>query len=109
MMRITDEDIERALDFLRDTATEAAQARADRIYLEEYRKSLKAQIMKENAGLPIGAQEREAYLDERYKEHLRAYRESVFIDEKHRFLHSAALAKIEAWRSQSANERAARI
>ena len=63
---ITEEEVEKAIDYLRDTAVEAAQARADRIYLEEYRKSLKAIIMSEFAGLAIGAQERQAYRDQRY-------------------------------------------
>ena len=53
---ITEEEVEKAIDYLRDTAVDAAQARADRIYLEEYRKSLKAMIMSEFAGLAIGAQ-----------------------------------------------------
>ena len=42
---ISQRDIEKALDFLRDSAEEAAVSRSNRIYLEEYRKSLKAQLM----------------------------------------------------------------
>ena len=106
---ITEEEVEKAIDYLRDTAIEAAQARADRIYLEEYRKSLKAMIMSEFAGLAIGAQERQAYRDKRYTDHLEALKQAVFSDEKIRFLRVAASAKIEAWRSQSANLRAVTI
>ena len=43
---ITDLEIEKAVDYLRDNATKAAQARANRIYLEEYRKTIKAEIMR---------------------------------------------------------------
>lgn len=103
---ITDDEIDKALDYLRDSASAAAQARANRVYVEEYRKTVKAQIMKEHAELPIGAQEREAYADQRYIEHLIALRDAVFTDERHRFLLSAAQAKIDAWRTQSSNERA---
>lgn len=106
---ITEEEVEKAIDYLRDTAVEAAQARADRIYLEEYRKSLKAMIMSEFAGLAIGAQERQAYRDQRYVDHLEALKQAVFADEKIRFMRVAASAKIEAWRSQSANQRAVTI
>lgn len=103
---IEDRDIEQALDFLRDNAIPAAQARANRVYLDEYRKTLKAQIMKENAGLAIGAQEREAYADARYVSHLEAIKEAVFEDERFRFLIAGAEAKISAWQTQSRIHRA---
>ncbi len=103
---ITDEEIDKALDFLRDNAREAAQAKADRVYVEEYRKTLKAQIMKEHASLSAVLQEREAYADPRYVEHLEAIKEAVRLDEFSRFMRVAAEAKIEAWRTQSSNSRA---
>jgi|SRR6185369_13488308 len=103
---ITDEEIDKALDFLRDNARDAAQARADRVYVEEYRKTLKATLMKEHGGLSAVLQEREAYSDPRYVEHLEAIREAVKVDEFHRFMRIAAEAKVEAWRTQSSNSRA---
>ncbi len=102
---ITDEEISKALDYLRDSAPKAAKARAERIYVEEYRKTMKAQLMKEHAGEALGAQEREAYADPRYLEHLQAIREAVREDEHLRFMRVAAEAKIEAWRSMCANNR----
>lgn len=106
---VTEEEVDKALDFLRDNSSAAAQAKATRIYLEEYRKSLKAMVMKEHASLPIGAQEREAYASEEYLKHLGALKDAVFEDERLRFLMKAAEAKIEAWRSQSANYRAMKV
>ena len=106
---ICDEDIEKALDFLRDNAESAAKARAERIYLEEYRKSLKAILMKEHNGESGIIQERNAYSDVRYIGHLNAIKNAVYEDERYRFLRGAAEAKIEAWRSQSANYRAMKI
>jgi len=103
---ISEKEIDDALDYLQDSAEKAAKARAERIYLEEYRKSLKAQLQKEHIGETIGAQEREAYDDPRYKDHLKAMRDAVFRDEKERFLREAKLALIEAWRTQSSNARA---
>ena len=102
---ITDEEIDKALDFLRDNAREAAQARADRVYVTEYRKYLKATLMKEHGSLSAVLQEREAYSDPRYVEHLEAIRDAVAQDEQHRFMRVAAEAKIEAWRTQSSNNR----
>jgi hypothetical protein len=106
---ITEQEIERALSYLRDNADAAAKARAERIYVEEYRKTVKAIIMKEHADKPLMAQEREAYADDRYVSHLDAIREAVALDERHRFLLAAAEAKIEAWRTQSSNERAMKV
>lgn len=106
---ISETEVDKALDYLRDNADSAARARAERIYVEEYRKTVKAQIMKEHDGIPISAQEREAYADVRYIAHLDALREAVFQDEKHRFLLEAAKAKCDAWRTQCATERAMKL
>lgn len=103
---ITDDEIDKALDYLRDNARDAAQAKAERIYVEEYRKVIKATLMKEHGSLSAVLQEREAYADPRYSQHLEAIREAVQIDEQHRFMRGAADAKIEAWRTQSSNSRA---
>ena len=106
---IPDDDVEKAIDYLRDNANAAAQARANRIYMDEFRKSLKALIMKEHLDLSVNAQEREAYADQRYADHLNAMKQAIAIDEKMRFTRVAAEAKIEAWRSMSANHRAIKI
>ena len=58
-----------------------------------------------HASLPVAAQEREALADERYLDHLSALRIAVEDDEKMRWLKAAAEAKIEAWRTQAANQR----
>lgn len=106
---ISEDEIDKALDYLRDNANAAAVARAERIYVEEYRKVVKAQIMQEHAAKALAAQEREAYADDRYMVHLEAIRQAVAADERHKFLLSAAQAKIEAWRTQSSNERANKL
>src|SRR5262245_30756526 len=106
---ISDEEVEQALHYLMNSARGAADARATRQYVEEYRKVIKAQLMTEHADLPLGAQEREAYSDKRYMDHLQAIREAVAEDERRRFMREAASAKIEAWRTQCSNERANRL
>ncbi len=106
---ITDDEIEKALDWLRDNSNPAAQARANRMYLEEFRRTLKGQIMRENIEMPVSAQEREAYADTRYKDFLESYKEAIRLDEHYRFLRQSALAKIEAWRTLSSNNRASGI
>jgi len=98
---ISQKDIEKALDFLRDSAEYAAQHRANRVYAEEYRKTLKAKLMSESADMPVNAQEREAYKNPDYVVHLEAIKEAVYEDEKIRFLIEAAKAKISAWQTMA--------
>lgn len=102
---ITDEDTEKAVDYLRNNARPAAQAKANRIYMDEYRKVVKSQIMKQRDGA-LGAQERDAYADVKYQQHLEVLRDAIEKDEYHKWMMVAAEAKIEAWRTQRATERA---
>jgi len=103
---ITDADIEKALDYLRDTAKPAAKAKAEREYLDEYKKVLKATIMRELSGESLGAQESRALADARYLTHLNVWKEAVERDVYFSWMKVSAEAKIEAWRTQSSNERA---
>ena len=106
---IDEKEVESAVDWLRDTANEAAQKRAERLYLDEYRKVLRAQLMKQHMDLPVSAQEREALADPKYAEHLQALKIAIDEDERMRFLRVAAEAKIEAWRSMNANHRSIKV
>jgi hypothetical protein len=105
---VADINVFKCLDFIRDRAPEYAQARANRVYMEEFRKSKKALLMKqaETAGhSAVSAQEREAYANEGYIAHLEALRDAVEAEENLRWMMIAAQAKIEVWRTISANQR----
>lgn len=106
---ISEAEIQKAVDFLRDSAPKIAQARAEMMYHDEYRKSLKAMLMKEHIDESLGAQEREAYADQRYQEHLNAMRAAIAKYETLRAQREAAAIKIEAWRSMSANYRGIKV
>jgi hypothetical protein len=106
---ISDDDVDRALNWLVSNADKAAQARAERVYVEEYRKTLKAKLMIEAAQAGAGsvaAQEVMAYAHPNYKAHLEAIKEAVEVDERFRWLQVTAEARIEAWRTASSNARA---
>lgn len=99
----------KALDFIRDNAPAYAKAKAERIYLEEFRKTKKALCMKaaEVAGSnAVNAQEREAYADPEYQALLQGLRAAVEEEERLRWLIVGAQAKIEVWRTIEANRRA---
>jgi hypothetical protein len=102
-------NIFRVLDYIRDNAKSYAQAKANRIYLEEYRKTLKASLMQKAQSQGVtasAAQERDAYAAPEYEAHLKALSAAVEEEESLRWLLIAAQAKVEVWRSIGANQRA---
>jgi hypothetical protein len=106
---VSDSDVknpELAIEYIFKYGKKFGEAKANRIYMEEYRKSLKAIIMKRSLETSVNAQEREAYSDPEYVQHLRALQEAVQIEEELRWRLIAAQARIEVYRTQSANERA---
>lgn len=102
-------DPQEAVDFMIAKSGEYAQAEANKIYMEEMRKTIKAEMMQiaetEGECKTAAMQEREAYASERYKTHLVALREAVEKRERLRWMLIAAQARIEVWRSQEASNR----
>lgn len=98
---ITDDEAERAVVWLAESATRAAQARANREHMDEYRRVLRAQLMRERGDQPVTVQEREAYADPRYAEHLDALRTAVEADERFRWLRAAAELRVSLWQSMN--------
>jgi len=99
---------QKALRVIASTAPLYAEAKANRIYVEQYRKSLKAILMKK--ALQRGheaavAQEREAYAEEEYVNLLAAIRDAVQAEEALRWKMVAAEAAVEVWRSLEASNR----
>jgi hypothetical protein len=101
-------DPNRAVDFMIAEAPKYAQAKAERVYLEQFRKSKKALLMKQ-AGVEgiktSAAQEVEAYADPAYQELLVALRDATELEENCRWKLVAAQARVEVWRSTEASSR----
>lgn len=95
-----------AIESLWKIAPEYAKAKAERVYLEEFRKSKKAVLMKTVADLPLGGQEREAYAHPEYIGLLAALKVAVEREEALRWRLVSAQTAIEVWRSQEASNRA---
>lgn len=102
---ITDDKAEGALSFLHTNARKAAQVRAEAIYMQEYRKVIKAQIMREEPDKPEHVREARAYADPRYIKHLDAMKTAIENDEYMRWMRVYAESTIAAWQTQSANSR----
>lgn len=95
----------KALDFIRDNANAYAIAKANVLYLTEYRKTLKAELMSKCSEKTESAKATYAYSHESYKLHLKALQEAVEESERIRWLMVAAEAKIEVWRSLESSAR----
>lgn len=98
-------DPQDAVDHIYRSGREYAKAKAERVYMDEYRKSLKAILMKKAGESSVAAQEREAYSHPDYLTHLTAIRAAVEAEETLRWGIVAAEARVEVWRSQEASNR----
>jgi hypothetical protein len=95
-----------AVDYIFDNAKLYAKAKAERVYLEEFRKSQKALLMKRSLEESIGAQEREAYAHEDYRKLIKGLQAAVEMEERLRWELVAAQTRVEIWRTEQANLRA---
>ena len=103
---ISEADIDKALSYLRDNANEDAQARAERLYLEEFKKTVLAQEQAKSTAQSVAASEIDARTSDAFLKTLENYKTAIYNDERRRFLRSAAEAKIEAWRTLESTRRA---
>ena len=102
-------DPNEAINYIYTHGQQYAQAKAELTYVEEFRKSKKALLMKTaivNGSKSIAAAEMEAYADMEYIEVLKAIKTAVEVAEGLRWGLVAAQARVDVWRSQSANDRA---
>ena len=102
---ISEEHIEKALAFMRDNAADLAKAKAERIYLEQFRKSQKALLYSKSPQGTIPEREAWAYSQPEYLEVLEGLKVAVENEERLKWMMTAAELKVEVWRTQSANSR----
>ena len=98
-------DPNKAVDFLLANAGKYARAKAERVHIEEYRKSKKALLMAECPEKAANAREQYAYSHPEYVELLQGLRDAVEIEEALRWQQVAAQLRVEVWRSQEATNR----
>lgn len=95
----------KAIQYIIDTAPLYAKAKADRIYLESFVKSRKAQLMAQAGTEVLGKQETYAYAHADYIGILEGIRQAVETEEKYRWLMTAAQARISVWQTEQYNSR----
>jgi hypothetical protein len=106
---VSDADVEKALDWLRDNATEIGEAKRKAVKADHMLKHTKALAMKQHGDIAVTAQEREALASPQYLAALDEAAATAGEFEKMKSLREAAALKIEVWRSASANYRAMKL
>ena len=94
-----------AVSFIYSNAPVFAQAKANRVYLEEFRKSKKALLMGECDAQAVNAREQYAYSHHDYIALLDGLKAAIETEETLKWQMVAAQARIEIWRTESANNR----
>jgi len=106
---IKEKDINDAVDYLYTHGKKYAEAKSHRVYLEEFRKSQKAMLMKkamtEGKAKTAVSAEIEAYADPSYIEVLKGLEAAVEREEEYRWGLISAQARIDVWRSNEASNR----
>jgi hypothetical protein len=101
-------DPEQCTQLIRDKAAAFGEAKAQRVYLEEFRRSKKALLMKECYAMGVeaaNAQEREALADPEYHTLLKGLAAAVEKEETLKWEIEAARLNVEIWRTQQATNR----
>lgn len=93
---------------IREKASEYGKAKAQRVYLEEFRRSKKALLMKDALIMGVeaaNAQEREALADPEYHQLCKGLAAAIETEETLRWELESHRLDIEIWRTRQATER----
>jgi hypothetical protein len=102
---MTEAEAQKAIDYIRDSAPEFAKAKADRTYIENYLKVVKAKEMSNSDKKTLGDREIDAYMSMEYETQLRGMRQAVAIEEELRWRMEAAKLRFEHYKIQCFNNR----
>jgi hypothetical protein len=99
-------DPHKAVNFIIENAPRMAQAKGQRVYLEQFRKSKKALLMNASKSKTVAEREADAYADAEYIVLLKGLQAAVETEEELKWMLVAAEARVELYRTESANARA---
>lgn len=95
----------KAVDYILANGAKFAKAKAQRIYLEEFRKSKKALLMAQSTLEAANAREQYAYSHPEYQELLAGLRVAIEEEEAIKWNLTAAQLRVDIWRSEEASNR----
>lgn len=99
-------DPNRAIEYIQQNAIKFAKAKADRIFIENYLKTVKAKVMNASDSGSLGAKEAEAYASPQYIEQLNGLKEAVEQEEHLKWMLTAAQARLDVYKVQEYTRRA---
>ena len=99
-------DPHKAVNFMIENAPRMAQAKGQRVYLEQFRKSKKALLMNASTAKTVAEREADAYAHHEYIDLLHGLQAAVELEEELKWMLVAAEARVELYRTESANARA---
>ena len=101
---MSEDQAQKAIDFIRDNAPKYANAKAERVYIEQFLRSKKSMLMADEGGT-LGAKEAYAYAHPEYIALLGGLRAAVEEEERLKYLLEGAKLRFEQWRVESYNNR----
>lgn len=99
-------DPHKAINFMIENAENMATAKGERVFLEQFRKSKKALLMNASTSKTVAEREADAYAHPEYIQLLEGLRAAVEREEHLKWMLTAAEARVELYRTESANARA---
>lgn len=98
-------DPQLAVDFMLKNASKFAEAKAQRIYLEQFRSTKKSLLMNNCTEKAVNAREQYAYSHPEYQELLQGLKAAIEVEEMLKYQLEAARLRIEIWKTQSFADR----
>jgi len=108
-MFITDDEVQKCIDYLGESAKEYATTKARMKHLEQHRKSVRAAQVLKATGKTISENTNRAEASEAYVNIVNEYKESVAEFTLIEAYRKTAELKIEVWRSLNASHRRGNI
>ena len=99
-------DPNEAINFMIKNAEAYSQAKAQVVYLTEYRKTVKAIGFQRSLKNTMAEKEADAYTTDEYTSCVEGLKEAVAEAERLRWMLVAAQARVDCWRSMEASNRA---
>lgn len=99
-----DIDPNKAIGYIIEHAPKFAEAKGERVFIENYLRTVKSRLMQDEAGT-LGNKEAYAYAHPDYELQLKALKEATKNEEHLKFMLLAAQARIEVWKTQEYSKR----
>ena len=105
-MENTEESANKARRFIYEKSVDFAQAKANRIYIEQFLKSKLALLMSESSETTMAGKEMDAKKHQDYLNLLFGLKEAIATEEELKWKLISAQLAVEIYRTESANNRA---